>query len=77
MDEMVEPDRTIVIVSIIGLVVIWGSVLYHKIVQGGQDANEGEASSKQEDLVAATGGDGKERDDKNKSKRPKKKSQKR
>ena len=25
MEEMVEPDRTIMIVSIIGLVVIWGS----------------------------------------------------
>lgn len=35
MEEMVEPDRTIMIVSIIGLVVIWGSVAYHKFVQGG------------------------------------------
>ncbi|MFC1525289.1 hypothetical protein ACFL6X_00585 [Candidatus Latescibacterota bacterium] len=35
MQEMVEPDRTIMIVSIIGLVVIWGSVAYHKFVQGG------------------------------------------
>jgi hypothetical protein len=35
MQEMVEPDRTILIVSIIGLVVIWGSVAYHKFVQGG------------------------------------------
>ena len=35
MQEMVEPDRTILIVSIIGLVVIWGSVAYHKVVQGG------------------------------------------
>lgn len=43
MQEMVEPDRTIVIVSIIGLVVIWGSVLYHKFVQGGRD--EGDAAS--------------------------------
>lgn len=34
MQEMVEPDRTILIVSIIGLVVIWGSVAYHKFVQG-------------------------------------------
>lgn len=33
--EMVEPDRTIMIVSIIGLVVIWGSFFYHKFVQGG------------------------------------------
>lgn len=35
MEQMVEPDRTILIVSIIGLVIIWGSVLYHKLVQGG------------------------------------------
>ena len=35
LDEMREPDRTITIVSIIGLVIIWGSVLYHKFVQGG------------------------------------------
>ncbi len=33
--EMVEPDRTIMIVSIVGLVIIWGSVAYHKFVQGG------------------------------------------
>jgi hypothetical protein len=35
MEEMVEPDRTIMIVSIVGLVIIWGSVAYHKFVQGG------------------------------------------
>lgn len=35
MEEMVEPDRTILIVSIIGLVIIWGSFFYHKFVQGG------------------------------------------
>ena len=35
MQEMVEPDRTILIVSIIGLVAIWGSVAYHKFVQNG------------------------------------------
>ena len=35
MEEMVEPDRTITIVSIIGLVIIWGSFFYHKYVQGG------------------------------------------
>jgi hypothetical protein len=40
MEEMVEPDRTIMIVSIIGLVIIWGSVLYHKFVQGGNPAVE-------------------------------------
>ena len=38
MQEMVEPDRTILIVSIIGLVVIWGSVAYHKFVQGSPTA---------------------------------------
>ena len=41
MEEMVEPDRTILIVSIIGLVVIWGSFFYHKFVQqGGQEREE-------------------------------------
>ncbi|MEW6751296.1 MAG: hypothetical protein AB1505_10015 [Candidatus Latescibacterota bacterium] len=35
MADMVEPDRTILIVSIIGLVIIWGSFFYHKYVQGG------------------------------------------
>ena len=60
MQEMVEPDRTIMIVSIIGLVVIWGSFFYHKFVQGGgekvpadslgeevapQDQSEGQQSS--------------------------------
>ncbi|MBT4101246.1 MAG: hypothetical protein HOM68_26265 [Gemmatimonadetes bacterium] len=33
MQEMIEPDRTILIVSVIGLIVIWGSVAYHKFVQ--------------------------------------------
>jgi hypothetical protein len=40
MEEMVEPDRTIMIVSIIGLVIIWGSVFYHKFVQGGSPSQE-------------------------------------
>jgi len=41
--EMVEPDRTIMIISIIGLVVIWGSFFYHKLVQGGgAQVNEAE-----------------------------------
>lgn len=35
MAEMVEPDRTIMIVSIIGLVVIWGSFFYHRYLQDG------------------------------------------
>lgn len=39
MEEMVEPDRTILIVSIIGLVIIWGSFFYHKFVQGGSLAS--------------------------------------
>lgn len=43
MEEMVEPDRTIMIVSIIGLVIIWGSVLYHKFVQGGGPSPEAPA----------------------------------
>ena len=42
MTEMVEPDRTIMIVSIIGLVIIWGSFFYHKLVQGGQTAASGQ-----------------------------------
>ncbi|MBT3342947.1 MAG: hypothetical protein HN712_16555 [Gemmatimonadetes bacterium] len=33
MQEMIEPDRTILIVSVVGLIVIWGSVAYHKFVQ--------------------------------------------
>ena len=40
--EMVEPDRTIMIVSIIGLVIIWGSFFYHKFVQGGSELQEDE-----------------------------------
>ncbi len=45
MQEMVEPDRTILIVSIIGLVVIWGSVAYHKFVQGNPAEPEAAAPS--------------------------------
>ena len=48
MEEMVEPDRTIMIVSIIGLVVIWGSFFYHKFVQGG------EAETTAESVASAT-----------------------
>lgn len=33
MEGMVEPDRTIMIVSVIGLVILWGSFFYHKFVQ--------------------------------------------
>jgi hypothetical protein len=45
MEEMVEPDRTIMIVSIIGLIVIWGSFFYHKFVQGGAEAGDSEANA--------------------------------
>ena len=38
--EMVEPDKTITIVSIIGLIVIWGSFFYHKFVQGGKRGSD-------------------------------------
>ena len=49
LDEMREPDRTITIVSIIGLVIIWGSVAYHKFVQGGGPLPRGEESSDEGD----------------------------
>lgn len=59
MEEMVEPDRTIMIVSIIGLVIIWGSVLYHKFVQGGSSSQEEgggrEAASPSQNPAAGTG----------------------
>ena len=38
--EIVEPDRTITIVSIIGLIVIWGSFFYHKFIQGGKRSSD-------------------------------------
>ena len=50
MEEMVEPDRTIMIVSIIGIVIIWGSFFYHKFVQGG-DADSGSSEPGPEDDV--------------------------
>ena len=60
MEEMVEPDRTIMIVSIIGLVVIWGSFFYHKFVQGGAEAHVAEAPENEAAVgapeAAATGG---------------------
>ena len=55
MEEMVEPDRTIMIVSIIGLVVIWGSFFYHKFVQGGTQAPEAESAA-EVPQSAVTGG---------------------
>ena len=54
MQDMVEPDRTIVIVSVIGLVVIWGSVLYHKVVQGGGGASAPEPDAQAADEAAET-----------------------
>ena len=45
MEEMVEPDRTIMIVSIIALVIIWGSVAYHKFVQDGEGVPDGPGSA--------------------------------
>ncbi len=66
--EMVEPDRTIMIISVIGLVVIWGSFFYHKFVQGGdvsakdQDVSEGREP-------ASDAGDKVKKVKKNKSKR--------
>ena len=60
MEEMVEPDRTIMIVSIIGLVVIWGSFFYHKFVQGGAEAHVAEApeieATAEAPQAAVTGG---------------------
>ncbi|MFA6108745.1 MAG: hypothetical protein WDA75_08250 [Candidatus Latescibacterota bacterium] len=58
MEEMVEPDRTILIVSIIGLVIIWGSFFYHKFVQGGSQtptdpATDGEGPGPTETAEAA------------------------
>lgn len=58
MQEMVEPDRTIMIVSVIGLVVIWGSVAYHKFVQGGGPPRvEDELPSAMSPAEAGAGGD--------------------
>lgn len=51
MENMVEPDRTIMIVSIIGLVILWGSFFYHKFVQG---EGGGEEESREGGQDAAT-----------------------
>lgn len=45
MQEMIEPDRTILIVSVVGLIVIWGSVAYHKFVQDSAPAVDDDADS--------------------------------
>ena len=60
MEEMVEPDRTIMIVSIIGLVVSWGSFFYHKFVQNGAETHaveplETEAVAEVPKAVATSG----------------------
>jgi len=55
MENMVEPDRTIMIVSIIGLVILWGSFFYHKLVQGGgggeEESREGGEDAATEDSL--------------------------
>lgn len=66
MQEMVEPDRTILIVSLIGLVVIWGSVAYHKWVQdgapvGGFEAAAARAAQGDDKAAASTEGGGKKK----------------
>ena len=59
--EMVEPDRTIMIISIIGLVVIWGSFFYHKFVQGGgaqvndADTSKGDEQNSEQQKPAKKG----------------------
>ena len=65
LDEMREPDRTITIVSIIGLVIIWGSVAYHKFVQGGaalpseeEPSEDGNGPSSQPQSSSAAAGAG-------------------
>jgi hypothetical protein len=59
MAEMVEPDRTIMIVSIIGLIIIWGSFFYHKFVQGGGNGNveEGKRVTGGSELMGEGGGE--------------------
>ena len=54
MEEMVEPDRTIMIVSIIGIVIIWGSFFYHKFVQGGDAASGSSEPGPQDDGEQST-----------------------
>ncbi len=52
--QMQEPDRTITIVSIIGLIIIWGSFLYHKFLQGGGgEKSAGDAQPSVEEEVGA------------------------
>ena len=57
MTEMIEPDRTIMIVSIVGLVVIWGSFFYHKYLQDDvpADADSDTDEERQDSGSKATG----------------------
>ena len=70
MEEMVEPDRTIMIVSIVGLVVIWGSFFYHKFVQGGPEVQgDSEANSASGAVIEAGPLQGGQKKNKNKKNR--------
>ncbi len=69
MQEMVEPDRTIMIVSIIGLVVIWGSFFYHKFVQGGGESVS--ADSPGEEVLPQDHSEGQKPSGKNRGKKRK------
>jgi hypothetical protein len=69
MEEMVEPDRTIMIVSIIGLIVIWGSFFYHKFVQGGAEVGDSEANAASGAVIEAGPLQGGQKKNKNKKKR--------
>ena len=69
MEEMVEPDRTIMIVSVIGLIVISGSFLYHKFVQRGAEAGDSEANAASGAVTEAGPLQGGQKKNKNKKKR--------
>ena len=69
MEEMVEPDRTIMIVSIVGLIVIWGSFFYHKFVQGGAEAGDSAANAASGAVVEAGPLQGGQKKNKNKKNR--------
>ncbi len=58
MEDMVDPDRTIMIVSIVGLVIIWGNVAYHKFVQGGSGGGCAETGPAAQAVEADTGDSG-------------------
>ena len=69
MEDMVEPDRTIMIVSIIGLIVIWGSFFYHKFVQGGAEAGDSEANAASGAVIEAGSLQGGQKNNNNKKNR--------